>query len=339
MMPKHLIDLHEDLPYYIQSKSTWKDFKEEDPYRPADIPAYKKARIKIVFTAVFPLSNLYSPKISRRMQKMYKTSEENITPLPSNPFHKAIELINTLHQLKENNDEIELIETKNSLETILDKNKIGFLISMEGTEALDNPSNVDIFYKLGVRAIGLTWNYDTKYAASCVSKKDYGLTGWGEELINILNEKGVIIDAAHASKNTTLDILSISKYPIIISHANYKKIVDHPRNVDDEVLENLYKNKGVIGFTLIKSTLGKGGTIETLARHIKAVNEVYGSEIISIGTDYFGIKTPRDAKRIYSLNKLWGILLEMGFTNTDIENIAWRNAYKVIQRNSTKWKK
>jgi len=340
LKPSHLIDLHEDLPYYIHLRRTWKDFNEEDSCRPADIPEYKKINARIIFTAIFPLTNLYSPDIGKKISELYQTKEfMEIVPLPSTPFLKAIELINTLYQIeKKYNNEIKLIMTRKDLNLVFKEKKLGFIISLEGTEALSNPSNINIMENLGVRAIGFTWNYDTKYGASCMSKKDYGLTGWGEELIKEMNSRGIIIDAAHASKKTTIDILNTSKLPIIISHSNYRGIVDHPRNVDDEILEELYRNKGVLGFTLIKSTLGEGGTIEALANHITTVHETYGPDIIAIGTDYFGIKTPSDAKRISALSKLWDILKKKGLDEETIEKLSWKNAYRVIKENSSRWK-
>lgn len=340
MMPSHLIDLHEDLPYYIHIKKTWRDFGEEDPCRPADIPEYKKINARIIFASVFPLTNLYNPDVGRRMSELYQTEEfMEVVPLPSNPYLKAIELINTLNLIEERyNDEIKLIINRKDLKEVFEKKKLGFLISLEGTEALPNPSNLTIMEKLGVRSIGLTWNYDTKYGASCMSKKDYGLTGWGEELIKEMNSRGIIIDAAHTSKKTTIDILNTSKLPIVISHSNYRGLVNHPRNVDDEILEGLCRNRGVIGFTLIKSTLGEGDIIEALANHIVAVNETYGQDILAIGTDYFGIKTPPEAKRISALSKLWEVLKTKGFDEDTIEKIAWKNAYRVIKENSSRWK-
>lgn len=340
MKPNHVIDLHEDLPYYIHITKKWRKFDEEDEGRPADIPEYKKTNVRIVFTAIFPLTNIYNPRIGRMISELYNTEEvKYVVPLPSNPFTKAVELINTLYQLEHEYNEIGIIRSRRDLTTIFNERRIGFIISLEGSEALSNPSYLDIFYKLCVRAIGITWNYDTKYGASCQSKRDYGLTGWGEELIREMNKYGIIIDAAHSSKKTILDILEISKMPIIISHSNYKSLINHPRNVDDEILEKLSENRGVIGFTLIKSTLGKNGTIEALAKHIKAVYDRFGGDILAIGTDYYGIKTPEDAKRISALNKLWIELSNRGLSNTTIEKIAWKNAYRVIERNSLYWHK
>ena len=340
MLRPYIFDLHQDVPYYIHLKETWTPFNMADDNRPGDLPEYMKANVKLIFTAVFPLANLYTPRRGEEISRLYKMRKTRlVVPTVSAPFTRAIELINTLYLIHEKyQDQVKLIMSREDLEGLLTDDRLGFLISLEGTEALYDTTYLEIFYRLGIRAIGLTWNYDTRYAASCMSKKDYGLTGVGEELVMDMNRYGIIIDLAHSSKGTMLEAIEISKKPVIISHSNYTRVVKHPRNVDDDILEALSANRGVVGFTLIKSTLGRGGTIEALARHITAVYENYGPDILAIGTDYFGIKTPRDAKRISALNRLWPILLDNGLRETDIEKLAWRNAYRVIKENSKAWK-
>ncbi len=187
-------------------------------------------------------------------------------------------------------DKLMLIVKHKDIEILDNSDKIGFLISLEGLDALNKPEEIEILYLLGIRSVTLTWNYDNKFASCCTSKKDYGLTRAGEDLIEMSNELGVIIDVSHASKNSALETCNISKLPVIASHSNYYKIKKHNRNFDDEVLEAIRKTGGVIGFTFITSTIGERADINQISKHIISVWENFGSDILALGTDFFGIK-------------------------------------------------
>ena len=79
---------------------------------------------------------------------------------------------------------------------------------------------------MGLRSLGLTWNFDTKYSATCMSKKDYGLTGEGGDLIERCNELGIVVDLAHASRLTHLEVCATSRLPVINSHSNSRSLHD-----------------------------------------------------------------------------------------------------------------
>lgn len=73
----------------------------------------------------------------------------------------------------------------------------------------------------------MTWNYGNRYAASCMSARDNGLTGEGKELVRAANELGVILDVSHASRQTALDVARVSRLPVIASHSNYSGVHVH----------------------------------------------------------------------------------------------------------------
>ncbi|BAB66092.1 dipeptidase [Sulfurisphaera tokodaii] len=212
------------------------------------------------------------------------------------------------------------------IRSIDDFNKPGikFLLSLEGLDSLRSYEDLYILKELHVYNIGLTWNYDNKFASSCFSKKDYGLTGEGEEVVKLANELGILIDLAHAGKRTVVDVASISKKPVIVSHTNVKKLKDHNRNLDDEEIELVVKTRGVIGITAIPYTL-KEPTIQGMVESIKYIGESYGWEYVAIGTDFLGIKeTPKDFENILRIKELAKAI------EGHEEEVLWKNAYRVI---------
>jgi membrane dipeptidase len=55
-----------------------------------------------------------------------------------------------------------------------------------------------------------------------------------------------MVDVSHPSKQSMLQTVALSKAPIIASHSAARALADHSRNMDDEQLQALKKNGGVI---------------------------------------------------------------------------------------------
>ncbi len=215
---------------------------------------------------------------------------------------------------------ITLVRRKEDLE----KPGIKVLLSLEGADVLRDYEDIYLLKELHVYNLGLTWNYDNKFASSCMSNKDYGLTDEGEELVKTANSLGIIIDLAHAGKRTLLDVASISKRPIIVSHGNARKLKDHRRNLDDEEIEAIVKTNGVIGVTAIVETL-REPTINGLVENIKYIGESFGWEYVAIGTDFLGIqKVPEGFENVMKLRELSDML------DGHSEEVLWKNAMRVI---------
>jgi membrane dipeptidase len=174
-----------------------------------------------------------------------------------------------------------------------------------------------------------------------MSRKDYGLTGDGEELVRLCNELGVIVDLAHASKRTAIEALEASKLPCIVSHANAKAVRNHARNLDDEELEALKRNGGVVGITCIPSTISEKPSYRDLAEHALYIYEMFGPDILAIGTDFFGllnVEEPEGLRDITGVANLFAELRDRGLGDRDIDRISHLNALRVIRENSARWR-
>ncbi|GAB6944430.1 dipeptidase [Vulcanisaeta sp. JCM 14467] len=335
-----IIDLHEDIAYYLMNSGSleegFQDFDVDSPNRQSDLPKLIRGNVKVVFGAVFPIHDTYNPIIGERISSGYGAqSAKSYTPTASKLI--GLEMIKIyLILARRFSNRLRIIEGYPDVEQVMNSDLIGLLMSVEGADMLDDVYDLLLLHRLGVRALGITWNFDNRYGASCFTRKDYGLTSDGEELVRLANELGVIIDLAHASRNTMIDVLSISKKPVIISHANVQGVHKHLRNVGDDVLELLVRNHGVIGITMIPSTIGPKPNINSLVRHVLYIRERFGPDIIAIGTDFLGIeRTPEDLTNIGEITKLLNRLAEYGLGDNDIRKIAFENALRVIRDNLT----
>lgn len=345
-MLEHVVDLHEDIGYYYATNGhdgfPVEDFSVDLPSRHGDIPKYFKARVRLVFASIFPLMPSFNPRLSKLVWKGYGVKPLPFVNSPRAVKENVMEQIKIYHRLIASYPELESVSEKGDVERLLESRKIGFLIALEGTEALDEPGDLELFYRLGVRSLQLTWNYDVKYGSSCMSARDYGLTGFGEALVEEANRLGVILDISHASEKTSLELVEASKMPVIASHANVKAVKNHVRNLSDRVLEALNAKKGIVGFTLIPSTISDKPTVKDLVKHVRYVYENYGSELLALGTDYFGLiaaKPPQGLEDISKLSNLWNALAEVGLTEEALRNMAYRNALRIIKTHEENWRK
>jgi membrane dipeptidase len=339
-------DMHQDISYAIKTggfdpasnRDLAVTFDKDISGRHGDIPKYIAGGVKLVFGAIFPGREFWSPTILERLERLYGSWHRSTVPVLGY-LEDVIEHISIYRGLvKRYRDRLSLVSRPGDLDRVTGSDKVGILISLEGADPISRPEDLEILWLLGVRSVTITWNYDNKYASSCRSKKDYGLTEEGEELVKIANNLGIILDISHTGRKTAIDVLSLSKLPVIASHSNYSGVHKHMRNVDDEILEGIKRVGGVVGFTMITSTIGERPSIDALARHIIEVWRRYGSDILAIGTDYFGIeKTPDGLEDISKIPKLFEKLASMGMGENDLRKLGWENVARVIRAHEARW--
>ncbi len=112
-------------------------------------------------------------------------------------------------------------------------------------------SRIRQFADLGGRYLSLAHNGHSQLSDSNTGERDNvwawnGLSPLGRQAIAELNKWGVMIDISHPSKASMLQTLELTKAPIIASHSAMRALCDHSRNLDDEQLQGLKRNGGVV---------------------------------------------------------------------------------------------
>jgi membrane dipeptidase len=126
--------------------------------------------------------------------------------------------------------------------------KIASLIGVEGGHQINNSLAVlRQYYDLGARYMTLTHTSNTAWADSATDAPvHHGLTAFGKEVVREMNRMGMLVDLAHVSADTMRAALEVSAAPVIFSHSSARALVDHPRDVPDDVLLLVAKNDGVV---------------------------------------------------------------------------------------------
>ncbi|WP_149095857.1 dipeptidase [Paenibacillus terrae] len=167
------------------------------------------------------------------------------------------------------------------------------LLSLEGVDALEgNPFYAELCYALGIRLIGLTWNYANWAADGIMEQRGGGLTRKGHELVKRCNELGLLLDVSHLSVKGFWEVLEAASQPPIASHSNSFAICPHPRNLRDEQIRALIACNGRIGLTFVTMFLKEQGTVtaEDLLPHIEHLCSLGGERHLMFGSDFDGIE-------------------------------------------------
>lgn len=126
--------------------------------------------------------------------------------------------------------------------------KIAALIGIEGGHQINNSLAVlRQMYDAGARYMTLTHTSNTPWADSATdAPAHHGLTPFGVEVVKEMNRLGMLVDLSHVSPDTMRAALAASQAPVIFSHSSARALVDHPRNVPDDVLRAVAANGGIV---------------------------------------------------------------------------------------------
>ena len=164
-----------------------------------------------------------------------------------------------------------------------------------------DPGQVAALRAFGVAYVTLTHNGHNAMADSAIPRTDLGdetaahggLSALGRAAIAEMNRYGVVIDVAHASRDTMLQAAEVSRTPIVSTHSCMRFLCDHPRNLDDAQLDVLRDVGGVVQVTMVPAFVRKGGKIETVTLadvldHVDHAVARIGIEHVGLGSDFDG---------------------------------------------------
>ncbi len=329
-------DSHCDLPLYIYPKRAEGERSTLNKYYLKDMRA---GSLKYLSAAIFIPPNFVPEK-----------SLENA----------MIQLLAIKQEIKECSDNFRLCTTREDLEAVEKSEKIGVLISIEGSEPFEtDPEMLEIFHELGVRIISLTWSRKNSFADGCGFEKEekeekYGLTEKGKILLDKAKELNMIIDVTHLSEKAFWDVLEYTPLPVFASHTNAQNVFNIKRNFTDEQIKAISNRKGVIGVNGVSNFVAptdEMSTKEFLTKHISYMANLCGPECVGLGLDLFvnyGNVTPELLKSVqdgvvriandvvFGHNEIPLLIEEMkkaGLNESDIRKISGENFLNFFKKN------
>src|SRR3984885_7595899 len=161
----------------------------------------------------------------------------------------TIEQIDIVRQMTQRYPaDLEMAYTAADIRRIHQSGRIASLVGVEGGHQINNSLPVlRELYALGARYMTLTHSLNTDWADSATdTPKHHGLTPFGREVVREMNRLGMLVDLSHVSPDTMRAALEVAEAPVIFSHSSARALVDHPRDVPDDVLKLVAANGGVV---------------------------------------------------------------------------------------------
>lgn len=278
---------------------------------------------------------------------------------PEAALRVTLEQVAAWHRAaRDNPDDVALVRTRADLDAVESGDRIGLLVSVEGAEPFGlDPGMADVYWELGVRLVGLTWNRRNAFADGAAETPTGGLSALGRELVDRLVALGVAIDLAHASERTFEEVLGrVVDTPVLVSHAGCRALLDTPRNVSDDQMRAIADRGGVLGLMALPLVVDPDEpTIDRLIDHLDHAVSVMGIDAVALGGDF--IRQVARSGAIYgevshglvppgravdeALDELEGpedypnlvaALERRGYAGDDLEKILWRNLVRVVRR-------
>ena len=234
----------------------------------------------------------------------------------------------------------EIIRPVYYAQDVLENEKNGLLSSLltveDGVFIDGKIERVQEVYDMGVRLVTLMWNFENSVGFPCSDEPEAHLKGlkpFGIEVVEKMNELGMIIDVSHMSEGGFYDVAKHSKKPFVASHSCARALCNHRRNLTDDQLKTIGNAGGIAGVNFECSFLKEGSnraTYDQIIEHLLYMKDKAGIDSVGFGSDFDGID---DNGELVNYSGFTTLLerMEGKFTYDEIDKICRENALRVIK--------
>jgi membrane dipeptidase len=238
---------------------------------------------------------------------------------------------------------VAIVRSVKDIEAALAAKKIAISIHLEGAEAVDPElKTLADYYSRGVRSIGITWSrenafgYGVPFDFPGSPDSGPGLKDAGKALVKECNRLGILVDMSHLNEKGFWDVAKISSAPLVASHSCVHALCPTPRNLTDKQLDAIKASDGIVGINFSVSFLRPDGKREIdtplsiMADHFAYVADRIGVEHVGMGSDFDGTTISKHLGDSAGLPKLIAEIRSRGFSDKDMEKIAYKNWLRVL---------
>lgn len=204
------------------------------------------------------------------------------------------------------------------------------ILTVENAAALGGKvENLLEFVRRGVKLCTLTWNGENELGRGVRAPGSGGLTDFGRQAVQALEENGIFIDLSHASPELFWDAVRLARKPVFATHSNARALCSHPRNLTASQFEAVRDSGGLVGLNLYTAFLNDDparASVDDLLRHADYFLNQGGENTLAFGADWDG--APPEDFPIPGLEGLPELRERFGqeFGKTVAEKIFFENA-------------
>jgi len=259
---------------------------------------------------------------------------------PTNAAGKMLRLLDVFYRELEAGPGLRLATSAQDILTAKANGEVAAFLSIEGGEAIQGQLELlRMYYQLGIRAMGLTWNHPNEIANGVDEEfSSQGLTPFGYEVVSEMNRLGMVIDVSHLNQASFWNVVEATSAPFIASHSNAYALCPHRRNLTDEQLLAMAKLGGVAGVVFVPPFLDPKGkaSLDILIDHIDHIAGLCGVDHIGIGSDFDGFTAEPDSGEVIpdvsAFPRLTERMLARGYKEDQVKQILGQNFLRVVER-------
>lgn len=217
------------------------------------------------------------------------------------------------------------------------------VLHIEGAEAIDPELEaLEHWYAAGLRSLGPVWSrsnafgHGVPFIFGASPDTGPGLTPAGRALVTRCAELGIMVDLSHLNEKGFWDVARAEPGPLVASHSGVHALAASSRNLTDEQLDAIGSSDGLVGIIygcqFIRADLADDADtpLSVIAQHAAYVAERIGVRHVGLGSDFDGTRIPAELGDVAGLPKVLDALRAAGFSEPDLEAIAWENWRRVL---------
>ncbi len=217
------------------------------------------------------------------------------------------------------------------------------VLHLEGAEAIDpGLEALELWYAAGLRSLGPVWSranafgHGVPFISPSSPDTGPGLTEAGKSLVRRCAELGVLVDVSHLNAAGFWDLAQLELGPIVASHSGAHALCASSRNLTDSQLDAIGSSGGLVGIVFGTPFLradfadDPDTPISLIADHARYVADRIGPDHVALGSDFDGVTIPDAVGDVTGVPKVLAALADAGFSETELEAIAWRNWRRVL---------
>ncbi len=160
----------------------------------------------------------------------------------------------------------------------------------------DDIERVRTSYDMGLRVLQLTYQGKNNLGDGCGVDDPGPLTAFGRDVVQAMNDLGIVVDLSHVSQATGWSALEVSKDPVVFTHAHSMSMTKVPRSKDDDFIKAVVEGGGAIGVTVCSAlsflTPKTQPGLDDFVRHVEYLLELVGPRAVAIGLDFSEMSSP-----------------------------------------------
>ena len=211
------------------------------------------------------------------------------------------------------------------------------VLSIEGGEACDDSTELlQLYARLGVRAMSLVWNHANTLAYPALDGQhtQNGLTTQGIRFVRCMNERRIAIDVSHLNSAGFWDCTSYTQAPLFASHSNAYALCPHPRNLTDEQIKALIEQGGYIGLNFNAAFLSTSQScVQDIVHHALHILDLGGENSLGFGSDFDGVTAlPYGLHGTQDFSLILQAFQNAGIRGSLLDKIAHQNLVRYLSQ-------